>query len=242
MLAFIHNDVGSIPSSKTDLEPELQQKLSAFRKAVSKSRLVVFWSSRDDLKAKVIISLHKAMSDYPSVGWMRADVAASEDLLSQMNQLRLQNDELRSKAAPRFEGADMLADIDSKVVVRYTHAVWSSQTSRYNNVPAQFSVDWKSLFVLIGPQFVAPRSTIDVAMFIHVLQENALIPSAREGVQLFTSDLNVIDAQLQAYGLISSELAGTVSGGVGRFMELTPLGRRRLLEWSTVKSSEGPLS
>ncbi|MCP1967353.1 hypothetical protein [Bradyrhizobium elkanii] len=141
-----------------------------------------------------------------------------------------------------FEGADVLADIDSKIVVRYTHSVWSSQTSRYNSVPAQFSVDWKTLFVLVGPQFVAPKSGIDFASLVHVLKESALIPSAREGVTLFTSDVNMIDAQLQAYGLISSEVAGTVGGGVGRFIELTPLGRRRLLEWSTVKSPGNALS
>jgi hypothetical protein len=79
---------------------------------------VQFWTTSEDPKAKVIISVHKAMSEFPAIGWMRADVAASEDFLSQINQLRLENDELRSKAVPVFEGEEQLADVQSNFIIR----------------------------------------------------------------------------------------------------------------------------
>jgi hypothetical protein len=158
VLAFIHNDLGSIPTSKTDVDPALQAKLDLFRKEVGKSRLVQFWTTREDLKAKVIISLHKAMSEYPAVGWMRADVAASEDLLAQINQLRLENDELRSKATPEFEGVEQLADLESKIAIRYSFKEWNSRLSDFQTLYDVVSIDWKTLFVLAAPQFTEPRA------------------------------------------------------------------------------------
>jgi hypothetical protein len=56
VLAFVYNDVGNIATNKTDTDQELQKKLAAFRKDVAKSRLVQLWSSREELRAKVIVS------------------------------------------------------------------------------------------------------------------------------------------------------------------------------------------
>jgi hypothetical protein len=237
VLAFIHNDVGSIPASKTDVDQALQAKLSLFRKEVAKSRVVQFWAGREDLKAKVIISLHKAMAEYPAIGWMRADVAASEDLLAQINQLRQENDTLRSRAAPEFEGKEQLADIQSSFVVRYSYSDWSARQSTYITLYDAVKIDWKTLFVLVAPQFTEPRSGgINFNALTEVLMENRFIPPARQSVELFKSDISTVESQLHAYDFISSDVSGTVGGGVSRFTELTPLGRRRQLEWATVKS------
>jgi hypothetical protein len=238
VLAFIHNDLGSIPTSKTDVDPSLQAKLELFRKEIGKSRLVQFWTTREDLKAKVIISLHKAMSEYPAIGWMRADVAASEDLLAQINQLRLENDELRSRATPEFEGVEQLAGIESTVAIRYGYKDWNSRRNEIQTIYDEVSIDWKSLFVLVAPQFTEPRAGgIHVRGLTAVLMENGFIPPARESVKLFGTDMNTVDTQFHAYGLISSDVTVNTAGGANRFTQLTPLGRRRQLEWSTVKAA-----
>jgi hypothetical protein len=238
VLAFIHNDVESISTSKTDIDPSLQAKLALFRKEVATSRVVQFWMTREDLKAKVIISLHKAMSEFPAIGWMRADVAASEDLLAQINKLRLENNELRSKAAPEFEGVGQLAELQSNFAIRYRFSEWSSRQKEWIIHFDEVSIDWKSLFVLVAPQFAGPRANgINTSALMKVLKENNFIPSARESVELFETDTNTVDAQFHAYGLVSSEVAGAIGGAAKRFIELTPLGRRRQLEWSTVKAA-----
>jgi uncharacterized protein DUF4062 len=237
VLAFLHNDLGSVPTAKTDGDLSLQAKLETFRKIVATGRLVQFWSSRDDLKSKVIISLHKAMSDYPATGWMRADAAASEDLLAQINRLRVDNDELRSKAIQGLnqEEIDKLADFGSISKIRYSY----DQYRKPNLVTLNDSVSitWKDLFVAVAPQFAAPKADgISASKLRNLFVENGLIPSARGAAQLFQTDLNTVNVQLHAYGLVSSEEAGTAEGSIARFTRLTPLGLRRQLEWSTVKS------
>lgn len=240
VLAFIHNDVGSIPVSKTDVDQALQAKLAHFRKEIAKGRLVQFWTGREELRAKVIISLHKAMAEYPAIGWMRADVAASEDLLAQINQLRQENDAFRSRAALNFEGKEQLADVRSSFTIRYSHSVWSNRQSEWQTHNDAVAIDWKTLFVLAAPQFTAPKAGgINSGVLTKGLMENGFIPSERRSVELFKSDINTVDAQFHAYDLLSSEVTGAVGGGATRFTELTPLGRRRQLEWSTVKASGG---
>jgi hypothetical protein len=99
VLAFIHNDTGSIPVAKVDIDPSVSQKLKTFRQKVSTGRLVKFWTSRDQLNSRVIIALSKAFGDSPGIGWVRGDSAATEDLLLQINALRNQNDTLTAKNA-----------------------------------------------------------------------------------------------------------------------------------------------
>jgi hypothetical protein len=243
VLAFIHNDLGSIPTGKTDGDQLLQEKLALFRKEIAKSRVIQFWSSREDLKAKVIISLHKAISEYPAVGWMRASAAASEDLLSQINYLRLENDELRSNAIPAFDGVEQLAELESIFIIRYGHQEWSNRLSKFVTIHDSVSIDWKTLFVMIAPQFAAPKGGgINSSALAKSLKENRFIPEARSDVALFGTDIETIDVQFHAYGLVSSDVSAAVSGGAARFTQLTPLGRRRQLEWSTVKASASSLA
>lgn len=232
VLAFVHNDTGNIPTSKADADAALQTKLTAFRKEIGRNRLVQFWSTRDELKSKVIISLHKAISEYPAVGWMRASAAASEDLLAQINQLRLENDELRSKTAAPFEGAEVLADPTSSFRIHYRYREWNRR--EWNASQGTVTVDWKTLFVLLAQQFVTPRKSIVALTLGNALKERKLIPAARQELDIFSTDLEIIQAQLHAYNFISP-IEGPL--GEGRF-KLTPLGQRRYLEWATVKANE----
>lgn len=232
VLAFIHNDVGNIPTNKTDADQDLQQKLVAFRKEVGKNRLVQLWTAREELKSKVIVSLHKAISEYPAIGWMRASAAASEDLLSQINQLRLENEELRSRTVVSFDDTEQLADPTSPFRIHYRYKEWDSFHRVWNNLQGTASVDWKNLFVLLAPQFVTPRKNIVASLLGRTLKEKKFIPPNREDPDIFSTDLDTIQAQLHAYGFISPE-AGNAKEG--RF-QLTPIGQRRYLEWATVKA------
>ena len=73
VLAFLHGDLGSIPVAKSDIEPTVVERLNAFRTKVSKGRLVQFWKTRDDLRAKIITALAKATNEFPGTGWIRGD-------------------------------------------------------------------------------------------------------------------------------------------------------------------------
>lgn len=55
VLAFIHNDVTSLPTAKVDTDPDMSQRLALFKERVSQKRLVSFWSNRGQLKSNIII-------------------------------------------------------------------------------------------------------------------------------------------------------------------------------------------
>ena len=166
VLAFIHNDVGNIATNKTDTDGELQKKLAAFRKEVGNGRLVQLWSSREELRA---VSLHKAIIEYPAVGWMRASAAASEDLLAQINQLRLENDELRSRAVAPFDSPEILAPPESSFRIQYRYQEYDGRMTR--TLLGTVSVDWRTLLVLLAPQFVTPRKNIVASLLSAALKE-----------------------------------------------------------------------
>lgn len=80
VLAFLHSDINSIPLGKADTDKELIDKLEKFRKKVQKGRLVNYWNSPVDLKAKVLSSLPTAFLQQPRTGWVRADEVTNEAL------------------------------------------------------------------------------------------------------------------------------------------------------------------
>jgi len=171
---------------------------------------------------------------------MRADAAASEDLLAQINRLRVENDELRSKAIQGLnqEEIDNLANIESVFKIRYSYQEYRSPNVVTLN--DSVSISWKAIFVAVAPQFAKPKTNgIKASTLRDLFVENRLIPAARGAAQLFHSDLNTVFVQMHAYGLIASEEAGAGDGSVDRFTRLTPVGLRRQLEWSTVKSTQG---
>src|SRR5258708_3128439 len=90
VIALINENPDEIPLGKSEKDPILRQRIEAFKKKVSTGRLVRFWKSADELPAHVALSLANAIKISPAVGWIRANRAASEDLLTEINGLRKQ--------------------------------------------------------------------------------------------------------------------------------------------------------
>jgi Domain of unknown function (DUF4062) len=238
VLAFIHGDPGTIPVAKVDTVATLASSLTAFRAKVSKGRLVKFWRSRDELKHQVVMALAKAFSDTPAVGWIRGDAAASEDLLSQINALRIQLDKLKDENAtlqaqsqPQLDGIARLSDTFD---VRY---YWEAFRSTGPNQKGSntLTLTWAEIFVAIGPALVRPTSPGIISVkLIHYMQENYGISFYK--ITIFQGDEDRIKIHLAALGLIDVYAASEASGGgVAEFLSLTPFGRRQLLELMAVK-------
>jgi hypothetical protein len=239
VLAFLHGDLGSIPVAKSDTDPSLVNRLNAFRSKTSKGRLVQFWKARDDLKAKIITSLAKAMNESPGVGWIRGNAAATEDLLQQITTLRARYDalsteaqKLRAELIPRVEN---LADFGSTFNVRFSVSEYDRFTSKHKTHNTSYSVTWSEIFAAVGPFFIRPGvPTLIGSLIIGYLKENRHID--KDGTyNIFESDQNTIKMQLFAYGLTHLYSAEEKSGGVIEFMSLTDKGTRQLIESMSVR-------
>jgi hypothetical protein len=73
--------------------------------------------------------LHKAFSEAPAVGWVRADVAASETLIAELNKLKIEKANsaaelatAQAMALPKIEG---IAPIEGNFTIRIGWSEWS---------------------------------------------------------------------------------------------------------------------
>ena len=98
VIACIHSKPDSLPVSKSDIKPDAIQKLNEFRNKVMDHRLVSYfsWENPSELSAEVVTALFNAINNYPRPGWERVASYENSDLLNQINDLRIENDKIKS--------------------------------------------------------------------------------------------------------------------------------------------------
>ncbi|BCV54918.1 DUF4062 domain-containing protein [Shewanella algae] len=238
VVALIHGAPEDIPFGKSEKDPELREKLLAFKDKVMTGRLVKFWQAASELPGLVALSLTKTIKMYPAVGWVRANHVASEDILSDINDLRKENSELKNTvnelSSQKTSVVENIADIDSEFTVHgsyYTRRHGYSQRSKYS---FSSTITWRDLFSLISPYLVEiPNDGIVKSKMASSLLE-------REGKSGTTISINdqefkTITIQLEAYGLISTSYNKTTQGGMALFWRLTKKGKQLMIESRVVK-------
>lgn len=238
VVALIHGAPENIPFGKSEKDQELREKLLAFKDKVMTGRLVKFWQAASELPGLVALSLTKTIKMYPAVGWVRANHVASEDILSDINDLRKENSELKNTvneiSSQKTSVVENIADIDSEFTVHgsyYTRPHGYSQSSKFS---FSSTITWRDLFALISPYLVEiPNDGIVKSKIASSLLE-------REGKSGTTISINdqefkTITIQLEAYGLISTSYNKTTQGGMALFWRLTKKGKQLMIESRVVK-------
>lgn len=95
-LGFIIDDKASWPANRIDKDSKTKEKLDIFKLKV-KSKLVHFWNNKEDLHGKISISLVKAISINPRIGWTRTNEAISPEMMKEITRLSSENSKLRSE-------------------------------------------------------------------------------------------------------------------------------------------------
>lgn len=238
VVALIHGAPDNIPFGKSETNPEIREKLFAFKNKVMTGRLVKFWQAASELPGLVALSLTKTIKMYPAVGWVRANHVASEDILSDINQLRKQNAELQNTVNElgSQQTADIkgIADIDSEFTINgwyYTQRYGSSSSTKYS---FSSTITWRDLFALISPYLVEnPNDSLVKSKLAASLLE-------REGKSGSTISINdqefkTVTIQLEAYGLITTSYNKTTQGGMALFWRLTKKGKQLMIESRVIK-------
>jgi hypothetical protein len=231
VIALLHANPDEIPMGKSEINPELRGRLASFREKVSKNRLVKFWKSADELPGLVALNLSKTIKTHPAMGWIRADQAANTQLLTEINELRKQKDELqatvrRLSKATSIEIPD-LAPLDEVFEVFGTH---SASKSKWN-----LKLTWRQIFALIAPYLLSYPNDIVLKSRL----EESLFDKA--GVQGFAAKLNdqiyqTVKIQLQAYNLVRVEYNQAVGGGMALFWSLTDAGTALMMSMRTIRA------
>lgn len=235
VIALLHEDPSQIQVGKTDQDSGLAQRLSVFREKVAEGRLVKFWSSSEQLPGLVALSLSKTIKTYPAVGWVRADAVASQDVLLQLNELRKENTELRSKLEENRQSQPLdipnLAGLDEKFEVKGTY----QKTAQGQSFAWSVELSWSEIFALISPYLLEHPSDSSVNLRI---KTSAFDSSDKHKAWSKTLDdqcFQTIKIQLSALGLVRIRYSKTTKGKMALFWSLTGEGERLMMQLRTQK-------
>lgn len=203
VLAFVHGNPGSIPLGKSDVDPRLVEMMDNFREKVKSGRIVQFWTTREQLDNRVTKAIVRATSEYPMVGWVRGDVAASEDLLSKLNDLRNQNDALTKEVSalnglikPNIEG---IADLSASFSIPYSVRLTRSSGTSYRETRI-FNSTWGSIFSGISRRYIAPRPRGELKQD---LESYVAAKTSSSTTSIAQDVVDIIEAQFIGLSLIS---------------------------------------
>ena len=96
IISFLPQNPDSIPSGKTEKDPQKVEKLEHF-KEIAKKKMVRFWTSPADLGSKVSRSMIKLIKEYPAIGWVKANEITNEKAVQEITRLQNENDILKQK-------------------------------------------------------------------------------------------------------------------------------------------------
>mgnify|MGYP000851213196 CR=1 FL=1 len=167
VLGFVIDDSAPWPKDKHETDPKGQKRLADFKKKV-KTRLVQFWKSKEDLHGRVSISLTKAITAYPRIGWARADEVSGPEVTRELTRLSAENASLRA-ALQALQKASERQDDEVRQVVR----TLSSNDRRFKVRTTAKWEDAKSytktladLFHYAGPNLINENDSLGVAQNI----------------------------------------------------------------------------
>lgn len=243
VIALIHDKPDEIPMGKSEKDPALRAKLEEFKAKVKRGRLVKPWNAASELPGLVATSLSHAIRTHPAVGWIRANTAASVDVLTDINRLRKEVEELRDRnaalqkalaeAAPATPIFDNLAQLDEETrafgaYLREGYRGWQ----RWGQ-----DTTWREMFGYIAPYLVKHpdekfvKSVLGTALFRRFTTDRSDSNDSLDD-QFFQT----IGIQFQALGLVRIQYSQTTTGGMAMFWSLTSAGERLMLELRTVRT------
>lgn len=237
VLAFIHGSPEKLSIENSDIDPRIAARLSEFKERVSKGRLVKFWTTKESLALAILKTLPKEFQGNPQIGWIRGDAAASEDIIQQILTLRDENEVLKleiekigSKDKPIIAN---LANIEEKYKLLYN--VETYYNGDYRNSRTFISIRWIDLFFAVGPKLFGPQppSIIPSSISTYLQNRNQGIDST---ISVTDEIGDQIKIQFMALNLIKSCTLDTPKGNTSEFIEITDLGRSKLLDSMSVKS------
>jgi hypothetical protein len=152
---------------KSDVDEKARALLARFRKKVSQSRLVKFWTSADQLPGLVATSLPKTIKTYPAMGWVRGDQVASKDLLITLDTLRKEKEALQHRLM-QLENrplADNLAGWDEPVPLHGTYMMAGRKSDWW------LHPTWRAFFAWLSPHCTLPERSASCGAAHEALDE-----------------------------------------------------------------------
>jgi len=237
VIALLHEDPNQIPVGKSDIDPVLRDRLKRFREKVATNRLVKFWKSAEELPGLVALSLSKTIKMFPATGWIRADTASNEQLLTEINDLRKENQQFRAsleKASAQTKPLiSDLAGLDESITLSVRYFDSFLHDYRYTSVAAT----WAEIFAIVAPCLLKhPNDEYVCAVLGRGLYEKATTSDKSATVK--NHDFETIKLQFTSLNLVQVNYLKTTKGSMDLFWSLTDHGTSVMLQLRTVRTEQ----
>ena len=236
VIPLLHKNPDNLPRDKTETDAESWEKLKKFRERVEEKHTCVYWTTADDLKAKVIVGLTSAVKRHPAVGWVRADKVPAESTVAEILKLRNRIAELEQSAEADKtrppEGTEDLMQADDEFEIHFEFTAGRRYDSP--SFDARLSFTWNDIFGGVAPKMINECSELELhsafsAYFTQRAKEAFSDDEELKGVELrlfdFRDDeIETCLVQFRALGLIvESERTRSVKD-TSTYWTLTPHG------------------
>jgi Domain of unknown function (DUF4062) len=248
VVALIHGSPDSIPAGKSELNPDLREKLSKFRNKVKTGRLVKFWEKTSDIPGLVALNMNSTIKSYPAVGWVRASQASSQEILSEINELRKEREQLIGEMivlrteveVSKKDVIEGIADIDSVFTLSISYK-WAQPQNGRPGPSHEYTTDidatWREMFSAIAPFLIETpaENTVNrkLAGAIFSKEKNRHGTTTTINEQQFKT----IGIQLTAYGLVEIKFQKSTSGTMYLYWYPTPKGDRLMMEERVIRAA-----
>lgn len=163
-LGFVLNDKAPWPSEKSEASAKTRKSLNAFKSKV-KSKLVNFWDSKDDLHGKVSISLVKAITTNPRVGWVRSSESIGPEVMKEITRLSSENSNLRNELqllkAENIEKSDEVRNVVN-ILNKNVFNVRIRSTSNWDTAD-DYQATLLDIFEAVAPNLQVENSLSEMA-------------------------------------------------------------------------------
>ena len=171
--------------------------------------MVEFWEHKHELASLVVTSLTMAIAIHDkAVGWVRADKIDNTQLLTELNEVRKQKEELESKLAKAVSHPhiDDLAGLYDNISL---HGYYESNHRRHG---WRCEVPWADVFAAIAPYLFDSRKEDAVRTLLEQSLPSWIEPTVRFP-KLDSQVFQTIKIQLMAHNLVDvSPVRGNAAG------------------------------
>ncbi|MBV7568880.1 DUF4062 domain-containing protein [Pseudomonas sp. PDM27] len=239
ILGFVIDNSAPWPRDRCETETKAQQRLASFKIKV-KSRLVNFWSSKDDLHGKFSISLMKAITGNPRTGWIRADQVTGAEVTKELTRLSSENASLREQIEKIKRAEDTQVD-EVRSAIRILSANKRSLGARTRDKPKWEDVTFKEVtladvFHWVAKNMIVENSSEDIGKNIALHLEG---PSYALHFPIGKNIVIDILADLAALELVEPSKKKHSVSDTASYWSLTKLGKQVLKEFRRVLLEEG---
>lgn len=233
VIALLHKNPDELPPEKTESNPECREKLDLFRRKVSSGRIVKFWKSMDELIKHTIFGLNYATMTFPTAGWIRADMAPRQELLEDLNELRKENERLKTELESYSKSNEI--EIPDLAPLEDAFQISGTWYNHGTNVPWRTEITWKEMFGLVAPYIFEVATESSIKFY---LTQGLFEKSGTKGEQPYLDDqiFKTIKIQFLAHKLILVRYLRTQAGTFDWFWSLTPKGESLMMASRAVRS------